>query len=80
MPKRRMHVQGSTSRRGTESLDNEGVDVGNLVSNGNIKSKIISHFIKRKNSLTPMETILMILGKLEYLEGLVKLARRRKDA
>jgi len=27
-----------------------------------------------------METILVILGKLGYLEGLVKLARRRKDA
>jgi hypothetical protein len=30
-------------------------------------------------SLTPMETIMKIPGKLEYLEGLVKLARRRKD-
>jgi hypothetical protein len=26
-----------------------------------------------------METILIILGELEYLEGLVKLARKRKD-
>jgi len=26
-----------------------------------------------------METILAIPGKLEYLEGLVKLARRRKN-
>jgi hypothetical protein len=26
-----------------------------------------------------METIMRILGKLEYLEGLVKLARRKKD-
>jgi hypothetical protein len=26
-----------------------------------------------------METILEILGGLEYLEGLVKLARKRKD-
>jgi predicted aspartyl protease len=45
-----------------------------------VKSKILSHFIKGKTSLTPMETILIILGKLEYLEGLVKLARRRKNA
>jgi hypothetical protein len=44
-----------------------------------IKSKILSHFIKGKISLTPMETILIILGELEYLEGLVKLTRRRKD-
>jgi predicted aspartyl protease len=27
-----------------------------------------------------METVLMILGELEHLENLVKLARRRKDA
>jgi hypothetical protein len=26
-----------------------------------------------------METIFIILGELEYLEGLVKLARKRKD-
>jgi hypothetical protein len=29
--------------------------------------------------LTPVETIMRTLGQLEYLEGLVKLARRRKD-
>jgi hypothetical protein len=44
-----------------------------------VKSQILFHFIKGKNSLTPMETILIILGELEYLEGLVKLTRRRKD-
>jgi hypothetical protein len=44
-----------------------------------MKSKIQSHFIKGKISLTPMETILTIRGELEYLEGLVKLARRRMD-
>jgi hypothetical protein len=33
-----------------------------------VKSKILSHFIKGKISLTPMETILIILGELEYLE------------
>jgi hypothetical protein len=36
-----------------------------------VKSKILSHFIKGKISLTPMETIFTILGELEYLEGLV---------
>ncbi len=50
-----------------------------MISNGNIKSKILSHFIKGKFSLTPMETILIIPRKLEYLVGLVKLARRKKD-
>ncbi len=45
-----------------------------------VKSKILSHFIKGKISLSPMETILMIPGELEHLESLVKLARRRKDS
>jgi hypothetical protein len=44
-----------------------------------IKSKFLSHFSKGKISLSPMETILIISRELEYLEGLVKLARRRKD-
>jgi len=42
-----------------------------------IKSKILSRFIKRKISLTPMETILIIPRELEYLEGLLKLARSK---
>ncbi len=41
-----------------------------------IRSKILSHFIKGKISLTPMETVMMIPGKLEQLENLVKVARR----
>ncbi len=51
----------------------------NMGSKAAMKSKILSHFNKRKSYLTPMETILIILEELEYLEGLVKLARRRKD-
>jgi len=45
-----------------------------------VKSKILSHFIKGKVSLTPMETVLMILGELKHLENLVKVARKKKDA
>jgi len=45
-----------------------------------VKSKILSHFIKGKIALSPMETVLMIPGELEHLENLVKLARRKKDA
>jgi len=45
-----------------------------------VKFKILPHFIKGKISLTSMETIFIIPEQLEYLEGLVKLARRRKDA
>jgi hypothetical protein len=44
-----------------------------------VRSKILSHFIKGKVSLSPMETILMIPGELEHLESLVKLARRKRD-
>jgi predicted aspartyl protease len=44
-----------------------------------VRSKILSHFIKRKISLTPMEKILMIPGELKHLESLVKVARRKKD-
>ncbi len=45
-----------------------------------VKSKILSHFVKGKIALSPMETVLMIPGELEHLENLVKLARRRKEA
>jgi len=45
-----------------------------------IRSKILSHFIKGKISLTSMETVMMIPGELEQLENLVKVARRKKDA
>jgi hypothetical protein len=45
-----------------------------------VRSKILSHFIKGKIPLSPMETILMILGELEHLENLVKLARRKRDS
>jgi hypothetical protein len=43
-----------------------------------VRSIILSHFIKGKISLTPME-ILIISSELEYLECLVKLARKWKD-
>jgi hypothetical protein len=45
-----------------------------------VRSKILSHFIKGKISLSPMETILMIPRELEHLESLVKLARRSRDS
>ncbi|CAK9858982.1 unnamed protein product, partial [Sphagnum jensenii] len=45
-----------------------------------VQSKILSHFIKGKISLTPMEIVMMIPGELEHLESLVKVARKKKDA
>jgi hypothetical protein len=44
-----------------------------------VRFKILSHFIKGKNSFSPMEIILMILGELKHLESPVKLAKRKKD-
>jgi hypothetical protein len=43
-----------------------------------MRSKILSHFITGKISLSPMETVLMIPEELEHLESLVKLAKRKK--
>jgi hypothetical protein len=45
-----------------------------------IRFKILSHFIKGKISLSPMETILMIPRELEHFKSLMKLARWKKDA
>jgi hypothetical protein len=44
----------------------------------NTKSKIIFHFIKRKLSLSPMEINFIIPNELKYLEGLVKLIRKKE--
>ncbi len=35
------------------------------------RSKILPQFMKGRISLTPMETIMKIIGILEYFEGLV---------
>jgi predicted aspartyl protease len=43
------------------------------------RSKILLHFMKGQISLTLMETIMKIPRELKYLEGLVKLAKIRKD-
>ncbi len=57
--------------------EREGAGMSRDVS---VRSKILSHFIKGKISLSPMETVLMIHGELEHLESLVKLARRKRDS
>jgi predicted aspartyl protease len=69
-------VAPTTNAPSTE-VDEEGMRVNWETI---VKSKILSHFIKGKIALSPMETILMIPGELEHLENLVKLARRKKDA
>jgi len=78
VPWRRMLVEvAPTGNVPSPEVQGEGTKVSRETT---VKSKILSHFIKGKISLSPMETILMILGELEHLESLVKLARRKKDA
>jgi hypothetical protein len=78
VPRRRMLVEATlaTSRQTPDPM------IGGIGANReeSVKSKILSHFIKGKISLTPMETVMMIPGELEHLENLVKVARKKKDA
>jgi hypothetical protein len=78
VPRRRTPVEVTPERPGPipEAVE-EGIGAGRDAS---VRSKILSHFIKGKVSLSPMETILMIPGELEHLESLVKLARRKRDS
>jgi hypothetical protein len=81
IPKKRFPVQASEVEGVVEHV--KGVDARDktreIVLNSGARSKILLHFMKGRISLTPMETIMKILGELEYLEGLVKLAKRKKD-
>jgi hypothetical protein len=78
MPRRRIPVDVAPIRVvPIPKATREGAGVNQDISVG---SKILSHFIKGKISLSPMETILMIPRELEHLENLVRLARRKKDS
>ncbi len=78
VPRRRMPVEvAPTGNVPSPEVQGEGIGVSRETT---VKSKILSHFIKGKISLSPMEIVLMIPRKLEHLESLVKLARRKKDA
>jgi hypothetical protein len=79
MPKRTIPIHASTFGGGLKDLlKDESKEARRTKVDGNIKSKILSHFVKGKISLTPMETILIILRELEYLKVFVKLAIKRK--
>ncbi len=77
VPRRRVPVEVAAG--GAEPTPQTVGDGLGADRNAAVRSKILSHFIKGKISLSPMETILMILGELEHLESLVKLAKRRRD-
>lgn len=46
---------------------------------GSTRSKILTHFIKGKISLSSIETIISIPSQLEYLESSMKLTRKKHD-
>jgi hypothetical protein len=78
VPRRRDPVEvAPTTNAPSPEVEEEGMRVNRETT---VKSKILSHFIKGKIALSPMETVLMIPEELEHLENLVKLARRKKDA
>jgi predicted aspartyl protease len=78
MPRRRTPIDVAPGKVAPiPEAKREGVGANRDTS---VRSKILSHFIKGKIPLSPMETILMIPGELEHLESLVKLARRRRDS
>jgi hypothetical protein len=79
IPKRILPITINPTKEQEKGIVEEEQMGANMGSEIAMKSKILSHFIKGNISLTPMEIILNIPRKLEYLEGLVKLARRRKD-
>ncbi len=77
VPRRRMPVELTPA--GVVPQAEVAEDGGMVNRESSIRSKILSHFIKGKVSLTPMETVMMIPGELEQLENLVKVARRKRD-
>ncbi len=70
VPRRRVPVEVATGGDvPTPQIVGDGLGVDRDVA---VRSKILSHFIKGKVSLSPMETILFVPGELEHLESLVK--------
>jgi len=70
IPRKSLLIE-SPNVKTVEDKETRHVDV---VRNYFVKSNILTHFIKGKNPLSPMKTILAILGELEFLESMVKLA------
>jgi hypothetical protein len=64
MPKHRMPIQAFTSKVKAKVLEEE---IENLDTLGLIETSYLSHFVKGKISLTPMETILIFLGSWNTL-------------
>lgn len=67
MLKSKLYVQASTFGEGSKEILKE--ERKKIRIDESIKSKISSHFVKGIYFLIPMETILIVHGELEYLEG-----------
>jgi hypothetical protein len=79
VPRRKMPVEATLAE--SERISEPTIrGAGASQEESSIRSKILSHFIKGKISLSPMETVMMIPGELEHLENLVKVARKKKDS
>jgi hypothetical protein len=77
IPKRRMPIEVASGGI-VQTLEANGERMG-MNRETSIKSKILSHFIKKKISLSPMEIILMIPGEIKHLESPIKLTRRKRN-
>jgi hypothetical protein len=70
MPKRTIPIHASTFGGGLKDLlKDESKEARRTKVDGNIKSKILSHFVKGKISLTPMETIMINVKGVGILKG-----------
>jgi hypothetical protein len=76
LPRRRMPVEVASAGIGP-SFEAKGENTG-MNRENSIRLKILSHFIKGKVSMTPMEIVLMISGELEHLENIVKVVAERR--
>ncbi len=78
VPRCRNLVVGPKINRNKEEVVEEGMATqGKFRNDMSItKSKILTYFLKCKISLSLLKTILTIPSALEYLDDLVKLARR----
>jgi hypothetical protein len=80
MLKKKLAIILSFARKRIEEMTNEkNKETSNVSVEVIVRSTILSHFIKGKNLLTPMEIILIISSEFEYLECLIKLAWKWKD-
>jgi len=79
MPRRKLPIK--MQQHEMDVVDGRATKSG-LVDNfikGSSRSKIIIRLIKGKISLSPMKTIFSIIRELEYLESLVKLAKKKHN-